>query len=647
MCGIVGYVGTHRPELLEPMCQALAHRGPDDQGSWFDSEAGVGLGHRRLSVIDPSPAGHQPMSSADQSVWISYNGELYNFAEQRERLESEGYAFRSQTDTEVLIALYQKHGLDFLDQLNGMFALALWDARRKRLVLARDHAGIKPLYYHLDGHLDGCSLYFASELKALLTIPGLSRELHLPSLRDYLQLLWVPGEHTLLEGVKKLEPGHCLIWEDGAVQVRRWFTLRYDPDPGVREDAWVEQVHDTLLRTTRRQMVSDVPLGAFLSGGLDSSSIVACMRQVWPTRDIDAYTVRFKRGDMAREQGEDDHPHAEAVAAALGVRLRSVHVEPDVIQQLLPKMVYHLDEPDADPAVFPSYLIAKLAQQDGKRVLLSGTGGDEVLFGYRSHLAYKLYGQLPWLEGFPAAQLLSSLGSLSQRVLGTHNRHARRLAKFSRGLCETGLARHLALSDWSSLALRERIVEPELGQAMDLGAVPAAMQRAHDAFEGTGELNRHSHLLIQSFLAAHNFLYTDKSSMAASLEVRVPFLDLELMRLCARIPEACKLQGRTTKVLLRKAMAGLLPESVLGRGKTGFGVPLRSWLRRDLQPLVRALLGAEQLSKRGLFRPSAVAQLLDENELGRADHSYLIYALINLELWQQTFLDRPGVEVTL
>jgi asparagine synthase (glutamine-hydrolysing) len=642
MCGIAGYAGLHRPELLGPMTDAIKHRGPDDSGAWADADAEIGLGHRRLSIIDLSPAGKQPMSNADETIWITYNGELYNYPEHRERLIKKGYVFRNQTDTEVVIALYETMGLDFLNELNGIFAFALWDAKKRRLILARDHVGIKPLYYRQDGR----KLYFASELKSLLKVPGTPRELNMPSVPDYLTFLWVPGENTLISGIKKLEPGHIGIWEDGRFETKRWFNIEYQSDESYSESEWVDRVHETFMRTTRRQMLSDVPLGAFLSGGLDSSSIVACMRNVYPTREINAYTVRFDRGAMAKEQGVDDYPYARRVAKALNVNLKSVMLKPDVIG-LLPKMVYHLDEPDADPAVFPSYLISKLARDDGTSVLLSGTGGDEVFFGYRSHQAYRLYERFQWMSRFPISSFISAGVTMSSSLLGAQNRYARRISKFRRGLMQRGLDRHLEVSDWSSHAVREGLFNNSVFDSMEDWDSSECMQRYYDDFRGEGELNLHSHLLIQSFLAAHNFLYTDKSSMAVGLEARVPFMDVELMKLCAQIPERYKLAGNVTKSVLKKAMERHLPKDLIHRKKTGFGAPLRQWIQDDLNEVIQYYLGKEQLEKRGIFRPEKVQQILKENAAGTADHAYLIYALVNLELWTQSFLDEPGVEVTL
>ncbi|HKQ47001.1 MAG TPA: asparagine synthase (glutamine-hydrolyzing) [Phycisphaerae bacterium] len=643
MCGICGYVGVHRPELLEPMCLAMSHRGPDDMGTWHDQAGPVGLGHRRLSIIDLSPAGHQPMTNEDGSVWISYNGEIYDFQRHRERLVAQGHQFRSQSDTEVLVHLYEELGPDFVGELNGIFAIALWDSRQRQLLLARDHAGIKPLYYWQDGE----KLYFASEIKALTRIPELPRELNENAVPQYLTLLWVPGEETMLKAVRKIEPGHLLLWKDGRITTRQWFSLDYEPDESVSEAEWIERVHDTFMRTTRRQMVSDVPLGAFLSGGTDSSAIVACMRQSFPDRPISCYTYTFDAADMARDQFEYDYPYAQEVARILNVRLKSFHLRPDVIS-ILPKLVYHMDEPDADQSIFPAYLISKLAREDGTTVLLSGTGGDEVFFGYRSHQALRRMEKLRWIPRWLMSPALAAASGVSTSLMGAQSALPRRLRKFRSGLMGNGVERFLALSDWSSPTARERIYTNGLASRLDgTRTASAVLQKYYDSFRGTGELNRRSHILIQTFLAAHNFNYTDKTSMAASVETRVPYLDVELMRLCAQIPERYKLKGLETKYLLKEAMLPYLPRSVLYRSKTGFGAPLRKWVAEDLRDCLQEQLGPRRLGSRGLFERTAIGHILKENEENKADHAYLIYALLNLELWLQTFVDRAGEPVSL
>lgn len=638
MCGIAGYAGTHDPALLAAMVAGMSHRGPDHEGLWTDPAARVGLGHRRLSIIDLSAAGNQPMRTPDGSLALAYNGEIYNFPGHRRQLEGEGVTFRSHSDTEVLLRLYERDGLDALGKLNGMFAFALWDQRRNRLVLARDHAGIKPLYYCQRGE----ALYFASEMKALLRVPGLPRQLNTAAVADYLTFLWVPGADTMIEGIRKLEPGHCLLWESGKLTLQRWFHMAFEPDPGPTEGEWIEAIRGTFTQAARAQMIADVPLGAFLSGGLDSSSILAAMRQAFPDRGIRAYSARFPAGEMAAEQGVDDQPFAEAAAGHLGLDLVSVDIRPDVIQ-LLPRMVWHLDEPDADPAVFPSYLIARQARADGLRVLLSGTGGDEVFFGYRSHAAIR---RIESLQRLPRPLLDAALGAaagLTRRFTSASAPLARRLAKFRRALrAGSALDRHLALTDWSAPEVREAL----LGRSLPRNA-PACFAAYQADFQGQGALNHHSFLLTQTFLAAHNFLYTDKSSMAASIEVRVPFMDLEVMRLAARIPEQLMMRNHVTKYLLKRAMEPWLPREVIYRPKAGFGAPLRKWLQDDLAEVVDGLLSPAQVRARGLFDPQAIGQLRSESAAGRADHSYLLYALLNLEVWMQTFLDRPGEVVSL
>ena len=578
------------------------------------------------------------MTAGNGKVWIAFNGEIYNFLEHRRRLEAGGVVFKSRTDTEVLLHLYLEHGLDALSKLDGMFALAIWDGERRRLLLARDHAGVKPLYYAVSGG----TLLFASEIKSLLAVPSVRNELNTEALADYLTFLWVPGEATMLRAIKKLEAGHYLIWQDGRVEVKRWFSLDYQPEEGRPEREWIDETRSIFRSAVRRQMVADVPLGAFLSGGLDSSSIVAAMRQEYPERPIKAYTARSTADDVVAEQGEDDFPHAQRVAGQLGVDLKVVDIQPDVVN-LLPKMVFHLDEPDADPAIFPSYLISRLAREDGTTVLLSGTGGDEVFFGYRSHQAFAFAQQLGAFAG--AAGSLCATGAwLTGMISGAQHRLPRRLRKLSAGLLAPDLLRrHMAVVDWSGPLERRRL----LGPACRIPAVPPGIAALDRSFVGRGDLNYHSHMLIGSFLAAHNFLYTDKSSMAASLEVRVPFMDLELMKLAARMPESVKLQGNVTKYALRQAMQGSLPRETMVRPKSGFGAPLRRWIRRELRPVTDNLLSPGVVVSRALFEPREVKRLIDDNTAGRADNAYAIYALLNLELWMQTFVDRRADMVTL
>lgn len=641
MCGICGYIGHHEPALLEAMCDTMVHRGPDAQGTWHDAGHRVGFGHRRLRIIDLSDNARQPMTNEDGSIWLTYNGEIYNYLAHREWLEGRGHVFKSASDTEVILHLYEEFGLDCLNRLNGIFAFALYDKHARRLFLARDHAGVKPLYYYQRGG----RLYFASELKALLKAPDVPRSLNRDALPAYLTFLWVPGADTMLADVRKLEPGHYLTVQDGRITMKRWFQLDHDVTEKLSTREWVERM-TAFEDAVARQMVSDVPLGAFLSGGLDSASIVACMRRRFPSRKIRCYTARTGKAATQRDGFAEDYPYARQTADHLGVDLRSFALEPDVMT-LLPRMVWHLDEPDADPAVFPSYLIARFARSDGVTVLLSGTGGDEVLFGYRSHLAYRRYQQLARLPAGLVQGLFRMLSGGISLVRGAHHPLTRRLAKFAGGLAEEGLGRHCRLADWSAPDVRNALYSDELQAALaDPDGIPACFQAYWDEFRGDGDLNRHSYLLLQTFLGAHNFLYTDKTSMAASVEARVPFVDVEFLRLMAAMPEAVKLHGSVTKYPLRRAMASRLPASVIHRRKTGFGAPLRHWMMNDLQPLTAALLSPARVRDRGLFKADAVKRLIQGNQSGKADHAYLIYALLNLEVWMQTFIDGPGEAIS-
>lgn len=626
------------------MAARISHRGPDGSGEWANAEHRVGLAHRRLAIIDLSPRGRQPMTNEDGTIWLVFNGEIYNYQSLRKDLIAKGHQFTSDTDSEVLVHLYEELGEAMLDKLNGMFAFAIYDMRQRKLMLARGPAGIKPLYYAVHQG----ALYFSSEMKSLMAIPGLPRELNLDVLPEYLTFLWVGGEQTMMKSVHKLEPGNLLVWQDGTMTVRYWSSMRYDQDESMTYADASQLVHDELFATVRRYMVADVPLGAFLSGGIDSSCIVACMRHSYPGRPIKSYVIRSSVAENHSDDLSEDYPHAVDVANHLAIDLKVIDAHPDMMT-LLPKLVWHLDEPDADPAGILSYVICKAAREDGTTVLLSGTGGDEVFFGYRSHQAMDRYQKLRGMLGRVTSLLLGAGGALAASVLGAQSPPARRIEKFRNGLNASGLQRHIALVDWASPESRQAVYATSAlkGRPDPRMHVPEFLERYARAFQGTGAINLHSHLLIQTFLSAHNFLYTDKASMAVGLEVRVPFMDLELLKLCARIPERHKLQPGRTKPLLRSAMGQYLPSSVFTRKKTGFGVPLRHWISNSLRPMVRHVLSPDRIRARGLFDPVAVARMIAEHDRKVADHAYLIYAILCLELWMQTFIDEPGLIVTI
>jgi asparagine synthase (glutamine-hydrolysing) len=643
MCGVCGYVGDHQPDLLKSMSDVMVHRGPDDSGIWFDEQQQVGLAHRRLSIIDLSREGRQPMANADGSIQICFNGEVYNYKDFYDELRAKGYRFRSTSDTEVLIYLYEEYGIDFLHKLNGMFAIAIWDANKQQLLLARDHAGVKPLYYHLDGE----KLYFASEIKALLQVPGMERSINHKTIPTYLTLLWVPGQETMFNNINKIEPGQYLLYREGRHEIVNWFSLDYTTDHSVSEEDWIERVRETFLKATEYQMVSDVPLGAFLSGGLDSSGIVAYMRKSFPEREITCYTMAYEDEAVKMEGLENDLPHAKKVAKHLDVKMKTLMVKPDSTN-LLPKMVYHMDEPDGDSTAIVTYIVAKMARDDGTTVLLSGTGGDEVFFGYRSHQAYRLYEKFNSVPRAPMLGMLGASEGLTSRLLGAQNPLPRRLRKFRNALRHTGLERHLNIVDWSNPETRAMLFSDGLvDNIAGRNYTVDSMSRYYDQFQGNGNLNRHTNVLLNTFLASHNFLFNDKCGMATSIETRVPFMDVDLLRLAARIPEKLHLKGNESKYILKKAMEPYLPHSVIYRSKTGFGPPIRGWVLGGMDDVVGEYLSPANVKQRGLFDPAVLAQVIDDNRKQKKDNSYLIFALLSLEIWMKTFIDQPGVEVTL
>ncbi|MFT5208171.1 MAG: asparagine synthase (glutamine-hydrolyzing) [Candidatus Omnitrophota bacterium] len=634
MCGISGFVAEDTQATLESMCVSLKHRGPDNTGVWLDAEQGIGLGHTRLAIIDLTPAGHQPMTNSNKTIHLSFNGEIYNFRELKLDLEKKGYVFKSQCDSEVLVYLYEEYGIDCLKKLNGMFALSIWDSKNKSLFLARDHAGIKPLYYWSKGP----EIYFASEIKALLKATKIPRHMNHQAVYDYLRFLWVPGSETMFKDVMKIEPGHMLVWKDGNVEIKRWFELAYDADITMSEDQCVEQLGDIWIKSVERCMISDAPLGAFLSGGVDSSAIVSTMRELYPERDIHCYTARIDARESVEDDIGSDFEYAQQVAQIKNLKLKSFELKPNVVE-LLPKVIHHMDEPDADPAALPTYLISECAKKDGIKVLLSGTGGDELFFGYRSHQAIRFYQMMQCIPKSISCPILAILQNLFTSIQGAGSPIPRRFAKLQRGLRADDIQRIEQLMSWSEKESQTNILAPAFMRETQLDTnKDSVLMNYYNSFRGSGELNRFSHVLIQSFLGAHNFLYTDKMSMASSIEVRVPFMDRELMAFSAKIPEKFKLKGSVTKHIFKKMMQPHLPREILYRPKMGFGVPLRHWIKNDLRELIGDVMSLEKIKSQGVFDPKAIEHILSENQQGKQDHAYLIYAILNLSIWQDQFI---------
>ena len=634
MCGIAGFSGNLDIQVLRKMSAAILHRGPDDEGEFYDAAKGVGLAHRRLSILDLSPTGHQPMISEDGAVVLVFNGEIYNFRELRMELEARGHRFRGHSDTEVLLALYMVKGEDLLPYVNGIFAFALWDARQRTLLLARDGLGVKPLYY-----AEGKSGFvFASELKALLRVSEIGRDVDPIALQHYLTYLWCPAPSTLLRSVKKLEPGCALVVKNGRLD-RRWRFYQlpfHDLPESMSESEAIHQTRDAVRTAVQRQMVADVPVGAFLSGGLDSSAVVAFAREASPGRRLQCFTMEMSAHDAAWEGIANDLPYAESAAQHLDVDLHTIKVGPEMADDLS-KMIYHLDEPQGDPAPLNVLAISRLAREHGVKVLLSGAGGDDIFTGYRRHRALMVERYWSWMPRAVRAgiaELTASLPTSSPalRQLRKAFQYAsyegdRRLASYFYWL-RPDLAEELLSSEFSRRLVHEEPLVASLGELPD--DVP--------------RLNRMLYLECKHFLADHNLNYTDKLSMAAGVEVRVPLLDRELVALAARLPIQYKQRGAEGKWIFKKAMEGLLPRKIIYRPKTGFGVPLRAWLRGPLKGAFRDILSPDSLRRRGWLNSDAVGRLLADNLSGGVDAAYPLFALLCIELWAQMFLDQHDVD---
>jgi asparagine synthase (glutamine-hydrolysing) len=631
MCGLTGFLGPFPPERIYAMNSLVSHRGPDDEGYWIDGEAGVALGHRRLAIIDLRPEARQPMTNEDGSIQLVFNGEIYNYRELRRELEEKGHRFHSLSDTETIIHLYEEEGYDSIKRLNGIFAIALWDARARRLLLARDHLGIKPLYY--SELKDGIA--FASELKSLLVFPEISRELDPQAIHQHLSYIWSTAPHTMLRSVKKLEPGYYIVaGQDGIISHESFYDLPYD---GSRTNGapaeHQERIRELVAQAVSRQMVSDVPVGAFLSGGLDSSSVVAMMRRATSDR-IRCYSIGF--GDDDRPDANPlDLPFARIVASRFDLDLKEVHVRPDIVD-FTEQMVYLLDEPQADPACINVYLICQQAREDGYKVLLSGAGGDDIFSGYRRHVALHLERYWGWLPAAGRKLLARSVKGMS--VSTTLSRRVQKNFVFADQSPEDRLmAYFLWTTDESLRGLYNGDLKKELADYDTLDPLRRTLARIPRERD---RLNRMLYLEAKHFLPDHNLNYTDKMSMAHGVEVRVPLLDLDLVDYAVHLPPREKQQGTRLKAAFKDAMRPLLPEAILKRSKTGFGAPLRRWIREELREMVRDVLSERSLSERGLFDPNAVQQLILSNERMEIDASYMIFSLMCIEMWMRNFVDR-------
>ena len=631
MCGITGFAtaGDGKPipgpEILRRMCDTLVHRGPDDEGIHHDAR--VGLGMRRLAIIDPS-GGKQPMANEDGTVLAVCNGEIYNFRELRANLETAGHVFRTRSDTEVIVHGYEEWGEDFLDRLNGMFAIALYDRRAGLLLLARDPIGIKPLYYALTS----AGLVWGSEIKAVLASGMVERELDIDALGQFMAWEYCPGETTLLAPVRKLLPGRVLRLDlaSGRHQVRRYWRI---PEAGARarhDDAWwLERVDGALQAAVRRQMVSDVPLGAFLSGGVDSSLVTAAMGE--------AITFSIGFDDPSYNELE----HSTRVAEHLGVRHITEVVRPDALG-LFDTLMEHMDDPIGDSSIFPTYLVSRLARRHVS-VSLSGDGGDELFGGYETYLAAHMadrYQALPRAlrKGFlePAIGLLRPTAAKKGPV--------NKALRFMEGMQHDPAIGHARWRLFMGEQLRRDLFTPEAQEAMTT-PVGQHIEQLFGEASDRPPLEQRLYVDVCSYLPDDILAKVDRMSMAVSLESRVPFLDKEMVELAFQVPDRLKLRGRETKWLLKRIAERHVPRSAIYRPKEGFSVPLKHWIPGPYRSLMDELLAESRIRQEGLFRWEAVSRLRDEHLSGRCNHSHQLWAIMMFQAWQDRWLNaaEPGL----
>ena len=625
MCGILGFINISNQLKLELM----GHRGPDDQGIYKD--ANLELGHVRLSIQDLSQNAHQPFVSDDENHVIIFNGEIYNQWEIRKTLEDQGYHFKSTSDTEVILLGYKAYGTDIIKKLNGIFAFAIYDKEATKLVIARDRFGVKPFYYFITENTFG----FSSELKALTgPFPG-KLNLNVEAISDYLRFLWAPGTRTPFKEVKKLMPGRFM--EINIANPSEHCTIKFF-DPGFNsnysnldESDIIDKLDIHLTAAVERQLLSDTPVGFFLSGGLDSSLLVAIAKKLNPNQKLQCFTIETE--EFSKSEGfSNDLYYAQNVASHLDVHLEVIKADVDIVRDF-DKMIWHLDEPQADSAPLNVLNISRRAKEMGYKVLIGGAGGDDVFSGYRRHKALRL---TKYLKHIPNV-LRPVLINISQKF-DSNNPYYRRVQKLISIIQYKNEDQMLALFEWLEWQEVLKLFQGDTRIFLkDQDPFNYFRETLKDIPDERNELNKLLYLEMNSFLVDHNFNYTDKMGMAEGVEIRVPYLDNDLVDFSYSIPPALKLKGTETKYILKKLAERYLPDDVIYRSKAGFGAPVRKWISRDLKPLINERLSLQQLKKHNLFDFKNVHDLVKRNEAGEIDASYTIWALLAIDSWISQF----------
>lgn len=633
MCGIYGYVSSRggiQPEILRRMGDTLRHRGPDDEGEWIrhSEELAVALGHKRLSIIDLTSAAKQPISDEDGKIWLTYNGEIYNFRELRSELAAKGHTFKSTSDGEIIVHLYEEMGAACLERLKGMFAFALWDETQQSLFLARDRIGKKPLHYAI---YDG-GIAFASEIKALLKHPQVVKEIDLSALNKYLTFEYVPAPATIFKSIKKLEPGHYLSYQNGKSEIKKYWDIPLADYPiGFKtEDEYAEELRDILERAVRSRLVADVPVGVFLSGGIDSGVIAALAAKA--DRKIECFSIGFD------EPSFDESSHAKSIAKALGLNHRLKIFNTREMLDNLDELPNFLDEPLADASILPSYLLSKVASERLK-VALSGDGGDELFAGYPTYQAHRI---ITYYDLLPET-LKNSVKALAAWLPVSHGNISTdfKIKQFLRG---AGVSPEIRFFMWMGSFTES---EKKGLLSSDVRAALAHENTYEDVFAYIREsglnkdLERILYLSMKLYLQDDILVKVDRAAMANGLEVRCPLLDQELVEFACRLPMQYKLHGLKTKYLLKKAAAGILPDSIINRKKKGFGIPISKWLTGELKSYMLDYLGEERIKRQGYFNYPYIKGLIDDHLHKRKDHRKLLWTLLIFQIWHDRVFENP------
>lgn len=633
MCGLCGilYVDEScpvEPALLKQMTDTIVHRGPDDEGHYISGH--VGLGSRRLSIVGLSD-GHMPMSTADGSLTVAYNGELYNYPHIKEKLTAKGYTFRTHSDTESFLHLYQEYGDTFLAHTQGMFGMALWDEPNRRLILARDRLGIKPLYYHFDGK----ALHFGSEIKTILCDQDVPRQIDLDALNLYLSYLATPSPYTMFKGIRHLQPGEMLIYQNGTITVKPFWQPQEDIQPHytISPNEALQQLRERLSQTVQEHLLADVPVGAFLSGGIDSSVLVGLMKEHIGS-GFQTFAIGFEGHHLF-----DETDDARRVANHFGTEHFEQKLSPNDLLGALGDITKQLDEPLADSSCLPVYYVSKLAAEHGK-VVLSGDGGDEIFAGYRKYLGEYYRRYVSWMPRPVLSTLTQSVESLvpesrSNFVMD----YLRQVKKFFRGVDPDAFSRHRRWALHYEDSLRQTFLHPDVLKQINLDESTIYRKKFYDEMPQLDELSRMLWVDLRHGLPADMLTKVDRMSMLHSLEVRVPFLDHKLIEWAFSLPGKVKLNGTTTKWILKEAFKDMLPADILHKRKHGFDVPVGEWFKHELRDVIGDVCSKETITKRALFNPEAVQSLLNDHTTGKRDYNNQLWILLSLELWQREYVD--------